>query len=62
MTVKTTKTTNKLHFTDLDPIRFEDFCLALIYPLHPWADIRHYVVWEMMEVLIYLRRKEWKMA
>ena len=31
-----------MHFTDLDPIRFEDFCLALIFPLHPWADIRHY--------------------
>jgi hypothetical protein len=42
MTVKTTKTINRLHFTDLDPIRFEDFCLALIYPLHPWTDIRHY--------------------
>jgi len=42
MTIKTTKTTNRLHFTDLDPIRFEDFCLALIFPLHPWANIRHY--------------------
>lgn len=36
------KTTNKLHFSDLDPIRFEDFSLALLYPLHPWEDIRHY--------------------
>lgn len=36
------KTINKLHFTDLDPTRFEDFCLALIFPLHPWEDIRHY--------------------
>jgi len=36
------KTINKLHFSDLDPIRFEDFCLSLLYPLHPWEDIRHY--------------------
>ena len=42
MSTKATKTTNRLHFTDLDPIRFEDFCLALIFPLHPWIDIRHY--------------------
>jgi hypothetical protein len=35
-------TTNQLHFTDLDPARFEDLCLALIYPLHPWREIRHY--------------------
>jgi restriction endonuclease len=37
-----TKTINRLHFTDLDPTRFEDLCLALIYPLHPWADIQHH--------------------
>jgi hypothetical protein len=42
MGVRATKTTNRLHFTDLDPTRFEDFCLALIFPLHPWSDIRHY--------------------
>ena len=42
MSPKTTRTTNRLHFSDLDPLRFEDFCLALIYPLHPWTDIRHY--------------------
>lgn len=42
MNTKATKTTNRLHFSDLDPIRFEDFCLALIFPLHPWVDIRHY--------------------
>jgi len=42
MVSKPTKTTNRIHFTDLDPIRFEDLCLALLYPLHPWLDIRHY--------------------
>ena len=42
MISKPSKTTNRLHFTDLDPIRFEDFCLALIFPLHPWVDIQHY--------------------
>lgn len=36
------RTTNRLHFSDLDPVRFEDLCLSLIYPLHPWEDIRHY--------------------
>lgn len=42
MSKNPTRTTNPLHFSDLDPIRFEDLCLALIYPLHPWEDIRHY--------------------
>lgn len=42
MKAKPSETTNRIHFTDLDPTRFEDFCLALIYPLHPWLDIRHY--------------------
>lgn len=37
-----TKTTNRLHLTDLDATRFEDLCLALIYPLRTWEDIRHY--------------------
>jgi restriction endonuclease len=37
-----TRTTNRLHFTDLDPTRFEDLCLALIYPLYPWVEIQHY--------------------
>jgi len=36
------RTTTRLHFDDLDPQRFEDLCLALIYPLNPWEDIRHY--------------------
>lgn len=42
MSANPTRTTNPIHFSDLDPIRFEDLCLALIYPLHPWEDIRHY--------------------
>jgi hypothetical protein len=37
-----TKTTNRLHFTDLSPTRFEDLCHALVYSLKPWEDIRHY--------------------
>jgi hypothetical protein len=37
-----TRTTNRLHFTDLDPTRFEDFCLALVFSLHAWVDIQHY--------------------
>ena len=24
------------------PKRFGDLCLALIYPLHPWVDLRRY--------------------
>lgn len=37
-----TRTTNRLHFADLAPQRFEDLCLGLIYGLLPWSDIRHY--------------------
>src|SRR6185295_10775811 len=36
------KTTGRLHFSDLDPSRFEDLCLNIVYPLHSWHDIRHY--------------------
>jgi len=42
MTAKPSRTTNRLHFTDLDPARFEDLCLGLIYTLRPWSDVRHY--------------------
>lgn len=42
MSPKPTKTLNRLHLTDLDPIRFEDLCLALVYPWRPWLDIQHY--------------------
>jgi hypothetical protein len=42
MSVKPTQTTNRLHFTDLAPIRFEDLCLAIVFPLYPWLDIQHH--------------------
>lgn len=42
MTGRPTRTTNRLHFTDLEPNRFEDLCLALVYLLHPWVKIQHY--------------------
>jgi hypothetical protein len=42
MTAKPTRTINRLHFSDLDPVRFEDLCLSLIYSLHPWNEVRHY--------------------
>jgi hypothetical protein len=42
MPVRPSKTINRLHFTDLEAGRFENLCLALIFPLHPWTDIRHY--------------------
>jgi len=40
--LKPTKTINRLHFEDLDPIRFEDLCLALVYRLNRWFEIEHY--------------------
>jgi hypothetical protein len=42
MQAKPSTTINRIHFTDLDPLRFEDLCLSLIYPLHPWIELRHY--------------------
>ena len=38
---KTTRTTNRLHFEDLDPKRFEDLCLQLVYKLKKWVEITH---------------------
>lgn len=40
--MKPTKTINRIHFSDLDPLRFEDLCLNLIYRQKTWKDIRHY--------------------
>jgi hypothetical protein len=37
-----TRTTNKIHFTDLDPIRFEDLCMNIIQRIKNWAELRHY--------------------
>jgi len=36
-----TRTINRLHFEDLDPGRFEDLSLALVYRLRQWQDIHH---------------------
>lgn len=37
-----TRTYNKIHFEDLDPIRFEDLCLSMIYRMLRWKDINHF--------------------
>lgn len=37
-----TRTTNRLPFTELEPRRFEDLALALLYKTRPWAELRHY--------------------
>jgi hypothetical protein len=39
---KPSKTTNRLHFSDLDASRFEDLCLSILYPMNNWQDICHY--------------------
>jgi hypothetical protein len=38
---KPTKTTNRLHFEDLDPKRFEDFCHSLLFPIRTWQSMHH---------------------
>jgi hypothetical protein len=40
--MKPTRTTNRLPFTELNPLRFEDLCVNLLYPYKQWEDIRHY--------------------
>ena len=37
-----TRTTNRLHFSDLDPLRFEDLCLSLVTRLNRWKEISHF--------------------
>lgn len=37
-----TRTTNRLHFSDLDPLRFEDLCLNLVTRLDKWKEINHF--------------------
>jgi len=37
-----TKTINRLHFSDLDPMRFEDLCLNLVARLEDWKEINHF--------------------
>lgn len=42
MKLKPSKTTNKLHFEDLSPRRFEDLCLGIFFKLKNWESIKHY--------------------
>lgn len=37
-----TRTTNRLHFSDLDPLRFEDLCLNLVTRSDKWKEINHF--------------------
>lgn len=37
-----TNTTNRLHFSDLDPLRFEDLCLNLISRAEIWKELNHF--------------------
>ncbi|WP_170061211.1 restriction endonuclease [Spirosoma aerolatum] len=37
-----TTTINRLHFTDLDPLRFEDLCLNLVSRLRDWKELNHF--------------------
>ncbi len=41
-TSRPTRTTNRLHLTDLSHERFEAMCMAIVFQLRPWADLRHY--------------------
>lgn len=41
MSTKPTTTTNRIHFSDLDALRFEDLCLCLSYRLKRWKRINH---------------------
>jgi len=42
MQKKVTQTINRLHFSDLDPLRFEDLCLNLISRLEKWSELNHF--------------------
>lgn len=37
-----TKTTNQIHFEDLDPIRFEELILSVVYRMARWETIYHF--------------------
>lgn len=39
---KPTRTINRLHFSDLDPIRFEDLCLQLVSRAAEWSELNHF--------------------
>lgn len=36
------RTINRIHFTDLDPIRFEDLCMNIISRHRNWSQLNHY--------------------
>lgn len=38
----TTRTINQLHFEDLDPIRFEELILAMVYRMRRWDKLDHF--------------------
>lgn len=40
--MKPTKTTNRIHFSDLDPLRFEDLCLNMVHRMRKWKNINHF--------------------
>ena len=40
--VMTTKTINQLHFDDLDPIRFEELILSMVYRMRRWEKLDHF--------------------
>jgi hypothetical protein len=56
--VKPTKTTNPLHFEDLDPGRFEDLCLEIVNRYKTWYKIDHYGGVGDEGVDIYAEEKE----
>ena len=41
MVPKPSKTTNRLHFSDLDPLRFEDLCFMMVDKLGNWKELIH---------------------
>ena len=37
-----TRTLNRIHFSDLDPLRFEDLCMNLVSRFRNWVQLNHY--------------------
>jgi len=37
-----TRTINQLHFEDLDPIRFEELILSMVYRMRRWDKLDHF--------------------
>ena len=40
--IMVTRTINQLHFEDLDPIRFEELILAMVYRMRRWDKLDHF--------------------